>query len=159
MKRACLGFLSLACFGGTAVAAAQVTVVKRYVHWEQVLRQRVNDYFYYPEAAAGAVGDVIVGFEIGADGKPANIVVRQSSRNLFLDRAATRLVAQLGRLGPIPSANSRIREIDLKLSYGDPSVTAGDSGRLEKADRQERAFNQRRDRDLISTQPTLASRR
>lgn len=140
-------------------AIAQSSVASRYAHWEQRLRERVNDQLSYPQAANGAFGDVLVGFRIGPDGKPTNIAVRKSSGYEIFDRAALQLVSQLGHLGPVPSAAGRVGEIVIKLSYGDGASTAAGAIQVAKSDRHEQLANQKRDRALVSNPTQVAERR
>ena len=140
-------------------AIAPSSVASRYAHWEQRLRDRVNDQLSYPEAANGVSGDVLVGFRIGPDGKPTDVIVRKSSGYSVFDRIAVKLVSQLGRLGPVPSAERSVGEIVLKLSYGDGATTAAGAIQVAKADRQERLTNQQRDRAIVSDLTRVAERR
>jgi TonB family protein len=130
----------------------------RYSKWEDRLRDRVNDELSYPIAAGRASGDVLVGFTIGADGRPAGISIRQSSGNPIFDAAALRVISRLGRMGPVPTAGGQVNEIVLKLSYGDGAATAAQAIQVAKADWQERRSNEARDRALVS-QPTQVAER
>jgi TonB family protein len=142
-----------------SASAAQSDLVSSYARWEARLRHRVDDLLLYPIAARrGAAGDVLVGFQVNSDGKPADIVIRKASGEPIFDQAAIDLVARLGRIGKVPSADGSVREIILKLSYGDPSTTAAQSMRLAKADRQEQLANERRDRAIISVLTHVAQR-
>lgn len=154
-------FLIAAAFAlssGAAPALAKSDVTGRYEQWEQKLRSRVTALHVYPQdARAGAMGDVLVGFRIGEDGRPADITIRRSSGEAAFDAAAVRLVSRLGRLGSVP-ANGNVREINLKLSYGEPG-RLGDGRRLVKADGEERAANERRNRLIVSRAERLAEKR
>jgi len=153
------GFLTIAAIASFASGSAlwaQSGLIARYSHWEQRLRERVNEELSYPEAASGAAGDVLVGFRVGADGEPAQVTIRQSSGNPIFDQAAIRLVSHLGRLGPIPTADPQVGDIVLKLSYGDPSSTAVQSIQLGIADHREQLANDRRDRAIISHSTRVA---
>ena len=152
---------TLALIGATAVAIAspvmaQSDPVSRYAHWEQKLRDRVNDMLSYPEGAGGAAGDVFVSFRVGAAGKPSDIAVAQSSGNPIFDKAAVVLVSRLGRIGQVPTANPQGGRIVVKLSYGDPTSTAAASMRLARRDREEQLSNRRRDLSLISASTRVA---
>ena len=151
----------LAIMGATALAIAspvkaQNDVVSRYAHWEQNLRDRVNDMLIYPEGAGRAVGDVLVSFRIGTDGKPSDISLAQSSGNSIFDKAAVGLVSRLGRIGPVPSVNPELNRIVVKLSYGDPTVTDAAWTRLARRDREEQLSNQHRNVSLISAPTRVA---
>jgi TonB family protein len=152
---------TLAIIGATSLAIAspviaQSDLVSRYAHWEQRLRDRVNDMLSYPEGVGGAAGDVFVSFRVGADGKPSDITVAQSSGNPVFDKAAFILVSRLGHIGRVPSANPQVGRIVLKLSYGDPTPTAAGSMRLARKDRQEQLSNQQRDMALITASTRVA---
>lgn len=149
---------ALALSSASAPALAKSDVSDRYDHWEQTLRHRVNALHVYPHGAGeGAIGDVLVGFRIGDDGKPADITIRRSSGEAAFDAAAVQLVSSLGRLGPVPS-EGRVQEINLKLSYGDP-VRSSEGRKLAQADNEERAANERRNRLIVSRAQRMAERR
>ena len=127
----------------------------RYAAWESQLRDRVNDLLFYPQAANGAAGDVLVGFKVGADGRPTDINVRKSSGQAIFDRQAIILVSRLGRLGSVP-ANGGAGEIVLKLSYGDPSSTMAQSIQLAKDDLDEQRRNEQRARAMVASEVRVA---
>lgn len=127
-----------------------------YDRWEQRLRARVAALHSYPMGMdAGAGGDVVVGFRLDRNGRPADISIQQSSGQPIFDRAALRLVHGLGRLGPIPSATGGIDRVAVKLSYGDARNLA-DGKRLAKADLDERIANERRNRMIVTSATALA---
>lgn len=155
------GFLAIAAAAGLVHApalVAQSDVLSRYSHWEQRLRDRINDQLTYPLGIANASGDVLVGFRIGEDGKPVRVRLERSSGYPVFDEAAVRLVSRLGKLGPVPSVSERAAEIVLKISYGDPSATTADSVQMAKTDWQEQLANERRDRLLVSDEARVAQR-
>ena len=129
---------------------ARDDLASRYTHWEMRLRERVNDLLVYPMGATTRSGDVLVAFRIGQDGKPANVALAKPSGEALFDQAALRLVSHLGRIGQVPSAYGRVDRVVLKLSYGDPSLTAAASIRLAKRDAEERLANEQRNRALVS---------
>jgi TonB family protein len=130
-----------------------------YDRWEERLRSRVDALHVYPKGAEkGAKGDVLVRFRIGGDGRPADITVIRSSGHAIFDSAAVRLVARLGRLGAVPSANAVAESITLKLSYGEGSSLAEDK-RLARQDSDERMANERRNRLIVSRAERLAESR
>ena len=149
------GLLGTAALAGASPLPAQSDVGARYAHWETRLRNRVYGLLFYP-AADNAVGDVLVGFRVGRDGKPTNIVIHKASGYEIFDRAAVRLVSNLGRIGPIPSTTGAVDEVVLKLSYGDPSSTIAQSMRLAKTDREDQLATERQNRALVSTVTHLA---
>jgi TonB family protein len=122
----------------TFVAAPQLSaqgdVTNRYANWEHQLRDRVDDLLYYPQAANGAAGDVLVAFRIGANGLPTDIAVRQSSGVQILDQTAVQLVSRLGRIGPAPSADGDVQNIVFRISYSDRASTIA-AMQLNKPDR------------------------
>ena len=158
MKCTLLALAGLATLVPASMASAQNELMHRYAQWEQKLRNRVNDELTYPLGVGAASGDVLVGFRIGPDGKPADISVRQSSGNAIFDTAALRVVSRLGRLGPVPTAAGQVGDIVLKLSYGDGAVTAAQSMQVARADRQEQRDNETRDLRLVSKTTRVAER-
>lgn len=154
-----LGLIAAISLAQGAGAIAQSNVASRYAHWEQRLRQSVDEQLSYPQAANGVSGDVLVGFRIGPDGKPADVQVRKSSGFEIFDRAAVQLVSRLGRLGAVPSADGSVDDIVIKLSYGDGASTAAGAVQVAKADRQEQLANQKRDPALVSNPMRVAERR
>ena len=150
-------FLALSATGAPALAGADPS--SRYDRWEQQLRNRVTALHTYPLGAEkGAMGDVLVSFRIGNDGKPADIVIRQTSGQAIFDNAAIRLVAGLGKLGPVPASRDSIDRVTLKLSYGEPATLA-EAKRMVKATAEERIANERRNRLIVSQAKELAARR
>ncbi len=131
-------------------------VLPRYAQWERRLRARVNERLVYPFEVQGPSGDVLVGFAIGADGAPTHILVHRSSGNPALDEAALRLVSELGRIGPVPSAGSDVDEVILKLSYGDPSRAPAASIEVARADRGEQLANECRKLTLVLDEARFA---
>ena len=146
-----LKIIALASVTTASPLIAQASLADNYARWENQLRTRINDQLFYPEAANGAAGDVLVRFGIGRDGKPADMVVERSSGQPIFDRAAVELVSRLGRLGPVPSATRSVRSIVVKISYGDPSRTVRESMKLARADMDEQLANQRRNGPVVST--------
>jgi len=155
--------LQLSFFAGlialSAASPAFAGSPEDYDRWEQKLRHRVSALHVYPLGAdKGAMGDVLVGFRIGRDGKPADIVIRQSSGRAIFDTAAVRLVAGLGKLGPVPASRGAVDQVTLKLSYGDPATLA-EAKQVARTTADERAANERRNRLIVSEARELASRR
>lgn len=138
---------------------AQNDVLSRYGHWEKGLRNRVSSLLVYPEGMRpGASGDVLVSFAVGADGKPQQVTIRQSSGEPAFDRAAVRLVSDLGRLGPVPSSNGTVAAVTLKLSYGEPCARVRDCARLERKDAEDRQANDARNRFVVSASQVAQGR-
>ncbi len=143
--------------GAPALALGEVSA--KYDRWEQRLRSRVDALHVYPKGAEkGATGDVLVRFRLGGDGKPDGITIVRSSGQAIFDTAAVGLVARLGRLGPVPSANGHVETVTLKLSYGEGSSLAEDK-RLAMEDAGERSSNDRRNRLIVSKAERLAGKR
>lgn len=143
----------------TAPALGLGDVSPNYDRWEERLRSRINALHVYPKGAEkGAIGDVLVRFRIGGGGKPEEITIVNSSGHAIFDSAAVRLVADLGRLGAVPSPNGRVETVTLKLSYGEGSSLAEDK-RLAREDARERTANDRRNRLIVSRADRLADKR
>lgn len=143
----------------TSPATAGGDSPDQYDRWERQLRDRVTALHVYPLGAdKGAMGDVLVSFRIGGDGKPADIAVRQSSGVAIFDNAAVRLVAGLGKLGSVPASRGGVDRVTLKLSYGDPASLA-EAKRIAKVAAGERLANERRNRMIVSRAKELAVRR
>ena len=110
--------LSLASLAGQGTE----DIAGRYQAWERQLRRRVAELQVMPTAAdPTVVGDVVLAFSIGNDGRPANVTIRRSSGVAMYDRAAKRVVRLLGRIGPVPTLSGRRHDVQLKLSYGVPA--------------------------------------
>lgn len=129
----------------------------RHARWEQRLRARVNSLLVYPLGSENRAGDVFVGFRVGENGKPANVVIRKTAGQPIFDRAAIRLVSSLGRIGPMPSSDGRPHEVILKLSYGEPYPTVREAMHLAKADREEQLLNERRNRAIVANGTKFAT--
>lgn len=140
-------------------ALARDDVSTQYDRWEQRLRSRVSALHVYPQGAEkGATGDVRVRFRLDGDGRPADITIVRSSGHAIFDTAAVQLVAKLGPLGPVPSANAGVETVTLKLSYGG-GASFEDDKRLAKQDAEERMANERRNRTIVSRAELLAAKR
>lgn len=132
-------------------------VSARHARWEQRLRARVNSLLVYPLGSENRAGDVFVGFRVGEDGRPTNVVIRKTSGQPIFDRAAVLLVSRLGWIGPMPSTDGRPHEVVLKLSYGDPYPAVREAMRLAKADREEQLQNERRNRAIVENGTKFAT--
>lgn len=146
-------------FAGVVVAALSTTapvvahddLLSRYAHWEQRLRERVDSLLVYPEGMqTGEAGDVLISFTVGPDGRPQQIMVQQSSGEPVFDQAAIRLVSNLGRIDPVPSATRALNRVALKLSYGEPCSRVRDCSELARTDLRERLANDARNRSIVS---------
>ena len=103
-----------------SAAGAASNVQDRYQRWERRLRTKVSELHVVPGGAEkGTAGSVGIRFAIGPNGRPVDPVIIRSSRNPLLDKAATRLVRQLGWLGQVPSVSGKTRRVVLDLAYGD----------------------------------------
>jgi TonB family protein len=143
--------LAAASLSATTPVLARGDLLSRYAHWEERLRQRVNSLLVYPEGMqSGEGGDVLVSFMLGADGRPHRITIQQSSGEPIFDRAAVRLVSDLGKIGQVPSDAPAIDKVTLKLSYGEPCERIRDCGRLAEADARERLANEAHNRSIVS---------
>lgn len=95
--------------------------------WERRLRARIAELNVVPAFTANDPAcDVTIGFTIGADGRPVNATIRESSCKPYYERAARRLVRQLGQVGAVPSADGGDHPVALKLSYGVAPTVAAD---------------------------------
>lgn len=131
-------------------------VQEQYLRWERRLRAKVSELHLIPASAAGIPAcDVTIGFAISADGRPADPTIRQSSCKAYYDRAALRLVKQLGRIGRVPSIAGNSHAVSLKLSYGVAPTAAADR-QLSDALAAERLEHEGRNRKMVST-PVPAS--
>ena len=72
------------------------------------------------------VCNVIVGFTVGEDRRPANVTVVKSSCDSFYNRRAQRLVRELGRVGQVPSRVAKNHRILLNLTYGSAANAVAD---------------------------------
>lgn len=95
--------------------------------WERRLRARIAEFNVVPaDTGNDPACDLTIGFVIGADGRPQDATIRQSSCKPYYERAAYRLVRQLGRIGAVPSATGANYPVTLKLSYGVAPTVAAD---------------------------------
>lgn len=118
--------------------------------WERRLRARVAELNLVPATTAkDPACNVTIGFTIGADGRPTNPTIRDSSCAPYYDRAARRLVRQLGQLGAVPSANGD-HAVVLKLSYGVAPTVAADRQLTKALNAERRAFADRNKR-IVTT--------
>ena len=107
--------------------AAPEPVATQFDRWETRLRARIAELHVVPDyAARDAACDVSVGFAIGTNGRPTNLTIRETTCQYDYDRAALRLVRQLGRIGAVPSADGNEHSVVLKLSYGVAPTLAAD---------------------------------
>lgn len=128
---------------------------QQFDRWERRLRAKVAELNVVPASSANDPAcDVTVGFKIGADGRPANATIRESSCSIYYERAARRLVRQLGQVGAVPSANGDNHAVVLKLSYGVAPIVAGDRELSESLNAERRAFAERNKR-IVTTVRTV----
>lgn len=130
--------LSLADPGANGLAAE---VQSDYRRWERRLRARVAELHHFPTGAEiDATGTVAVNFAIGSDGRATDITVERSSNHALFDRAASRLVRQLGSVGRVPSNSGRNHRVTLKLTYGGAPIV-------------DRKYHDNRNLELVSSGP------
>jgi TonB family protein len=142
--------LALAADAGTGDVRLQ------YERWERRLRDKIAERHIFPGGAdRNAVGDVVIRFAIGPDGRPVDPVIQQSSGNPVFDRAAQRVVRLLGPVGPVPSLAGTDHGVAVKLSYGKPA-SQGAERRLAHALEAERKSYDRRNLQLV-TSPAIAA--
>jgi TonB family protein len=141
---------------GLISAQPPALVAERYVRWERRLRTRVAELHHFPGGAEqGSVGDVVVAFAIRPDGRPTHPVIRKSSGNPVLDRAARRVVRLLGPIGPVPSATAAKYDVVIKLSYGQAATPAADRD-WDVALASERQAHSMRNLETVTAEPFTA---
>lgn len=130
-----------------ALAAAEPSAADTewlYDRWERRLRNKVAELHRLPGGAdKSELGDVVISFSIGKDGRPTESVIRKSSGNRDYDKAARRVVRLLGPIGPVPSTSSQDRRVQLKLSYGIAPTVAVDRQLASALDMERQAASQR----------------
>lgn len=127
-----------------AAAPSAAGTEQLYERWERRLRTRISELHTFPGGASKKeLGDVVISFSIGKDGRPANAVIQKSSGNPTYDKAARRVVRLLGPIGPVPSVTGRDHRVQLKLSYGEALTAAADRQLTELLDIERQTFSQR----------------
>lgn len=112
--------------------------------WERRLRAKVAELNVVPAfTATDPACDVTIGFMIDANGRPTNATIRESSCQPYYDRAARRLVRQLGRVGPVPSVAGSNHPVVLKLSYGVAPTVAADRMLTQSLEAERQAYAER----------------
>jgi len=131
-------------------------VGEQYLRWDQRFRDKIAERHIFPGGAdRNAVGDVVIRFSIGPDGRPVDPVIQKSSGNGVFDRAARRVVRLLGPVGPVPSLAGTNHGVVVKLSYGQPA-SLGAERRLANGLEQERKSYDRRNLQIV-TSPAIAA--
>ena len=119
--------------------------------WERRLRSKVAARNLVPAFAANDPAcHVMIGFTIGSDGRPADATIRESSCASYYDRAAHRLVRQLGRIGAVPTATGSDHPVVLKLSYGVAPTEDADRQLTKSLDADRQAYADRNMRIVTS---------
>jgi TonB family protein len=127
--------------------------------WERRLRAKVALLnVVSADAANDPACDVTIGFEIGDDGRPQNATIRESSCKPYYERAAHRLVRQLGRIGAVPSAIGVSHPVTLKLSYGVAPTAIADRQLTESLEAERRAYGDRNMRIVTAHRTAEISR-
>lgn len=151
-------FLSIAF---AAAASSSGYIEQQYGRWERRLRTKVAELHIFPGGASkNELGDVVVSFAIGKDGRPTDAVIQKSSGNPIYDKAARRVVRLLGPIGPVPSMTGESHRVQIKLSYGYAPTPAADR-QLSSALDAERQAHSQRNREIVtmaSGQTKTASR-
>ncbi len=133
----------------SAIPAA-ADVPQQYERWERRLRGRITDLQVVPGSAKlDPACDVVVSFAIGRNGRSAGAAIRNSSCKPFHDRAALRVVRELGRVGRVPSISGKDHRVVVKLSYGNAPTAAADRS-LADALEAERLAYARRNLEIVS---------
>ena len=134
-------------------------VGSQFDRWERRLRARVAELNVVPAFAANDPAcDVSIGFEIGIDGRPKNAIIRESSCTQYYERAAYRLVRQLGKIGAVPTATHRDHSVVLKLSYGVAPTVDADRELTQSLVAERQAFAARNLRIVSALRPAAVSR-
>ena len=137
--------------------SAPEPVAIQFDRWETRLRARIAELHVVPDfAAKDAACDVTVGFAIGANGRPVNPTIRETTCPSYYDRAALRLVRLLGRIGAVPSADGYEHSVVLKLSYGVAPTLAADR-QLTDSLEEERRHHASRNLRIVTTPLRTAS--
>lgn len=127
-----------------AAAPSAAGTEQLFERWERRLRTRISELHTFPGGASKKeLGDVVISFSIGKDGRPANAVIQKSSGNPTYDKAARRVVRLLGPIGPVPSVTGRDHRVQLKLSYGEALTAAADRQLTELLDIERQTLSQR----------------
>ena len=129
----------------------------QFERWEKRLRARIAELHVVPEyAAKDAACDVSVSFAVGADGRPTNPEIRETTCQSYYGRAALRLVRQLGRIGAVPSADDNEHAVVLKLSYGVAPTAAADRQLSDALDKERRHYASRNLKIVTTTLRTAS---
>ena len=125
-------------------------VGQQFERWERRLRTRVADLHVVPaDTQEIPACEVVLRFAIGEDGRPSDVVIRESSCGAFQDRTALGLVRNLGRIGPVPAMTGKDHRVVLKLTYGkEPGVLS--DRRLNAALAAEREAHSRRNIEVVT---------
>jgi hypothetical protein len=120
--------LPIAIAGASLSAESSSVNVERQFHrWERRLRSKIAERNIVSAATLDdPVCNVIVGFTVGEDRRPANVTVVKSSCDSFYNRRAQRLVRELGRVGQVPSRVAKNHRILLNLTYGSAANAVAD---------------------------------
>jgi len=133
-----------------SVIHAAADVQQQFERWERRLRARIIELHVVPAAAKiDPPCDVVISFAIGRNRRPADAAIRNSSCKPFYDRAALRVVSQLGRVGRVPSMIGKDHRVLLKLSYGQAPTAVADRGLVEGL-AAERQLHSRRNLEIVS---------
>lgn len=137
--------LPIAIAGANLSAESSTLDVERQFHrWERRLRTRIAERNVVPAASLDDPPcNVVVGFAVGENRRPASVEVVSSSCDSFYDRRAERLVRDLGRVGRVPSFTARKPRILLNLSYGSAPDAVADRRLTEALDAERQASLQR----------------
>ena len=136
-----LAMLSLSLVNANPLAQE---IAPQFNRWERRLRAKIAVLNVVPaDSANDPACDVTIGFEIGADGRPKNATIRNSSCKPYYERAAYRLVRQLGRIGAVPSAVGARHPVTLRLSYGAAPTATADRQLTESLEAERKAYAER----------------
>ena len=137
-------------------SALPADVGPQFERWERRLRSKVAELNVVPAFAANDPAcDVTIAFTIGPDGRPAYPAIRDSSCAPYYDRAARRLVRQLGRIGAVPTATGANHPVVLKLSYGVAPTFEADRQLTNSLDADRMAYAKRNMRVVTALRTTV----
>ena len=146
--------LPLAIAGANLSADSSALAVERkFERWERRLRTKIAERNIVPAATLDdPTCNVVVGFTVGKNRRPANAEVVKSSCASFYNRHAQRIVRELGRIGQVPSLSARNHRILISLTYGSASEPAADR-RLSHAVEAERQSHFQRNIRIVTALP------
>ena len=99
-----------------------VTSQAEMVAWQKDTTRTLNralETAFTPRSASVSDGIVQVTFDMGADGKPTNLEVIESSANWTAERIAVRAVGRLGDISDVPVTNAQDARFLANIVFAD----------------------------------------